>query len=66
MKKFEYETLMLDAKGFWAGGKIDEPELKTRLNEMGAQGWELLEISTTNKGLGETRSVLCVFKREIS
>ena len=65
MKKFEYETLMMDAKGFWGGGKIDEQMLKARLNEMGRQGWELLEISTTNKELGETRHVLCVFKREI-
>jgi len=65
MKKFEYETLMLDATGFWAGGKINEQELKARLNEMGQEGWELLEISTTNKGLGETRSILCVFKREL-
>ena len=65
MKKFEYETLKLDAKGF-LGGKVDTDDLKSSLNEMGCNGWELVDMTASAVGYGETRYIICVFKRELA
>ena len=63
MKKFEYETLKIDAKGFW-GGKIDDDNFKQKLNEMGQNGWELVGMTASNLAYGQTRWIICTFKRE--
>jgi hypothetical protein len=47
MKKFEY-TVGVPAKGFWWGGRIDFKALSTKLNELGAQGWETVTSGSTN------------------
>ena len=64
MKKWEYETVVLDGKGLF-GGKIDVKGYKVKLNEMGREGWELVEQTSSNAGYGETRYIICVFKREL-
>jgi len=65
MKKWEYETVVLDGKGI-LGGKIDVDGFKTKLNEMGRDGWELIEQTASNQGFGDTRYIICVFKRELA
>ena len=55
MKKFEYKV----ENKFDTGLKGEK-----RLNELGAQGWELVAVNPTNKGL--TPSVQYLFKREVS
>lgn len=64
MKKYEYETKVIDAKGLM-GGKIDITEFNESLNRMGREGWELVETTASNQSYGSTRYIICVFKREL-
>ncbi len=65
MKKFEYFTRVMDTTGFF-GGKIEDSEFTQILNELGQEGWELAEIAAVNMKHGMTRSIVCVFKRELA
>lgn len=65
MKKFEYQTIIVDNKSSFLGGKVDSENLNRVLNKMGREGWELIEVVSSNKTAGETRSLVCVFKREL-
>ena len=60
--KWEYKTIKLATKGF-LGGKLDETELDSFMNELGSQGWELASAFDTNQAYGETRDVVVLFKR---
>ena len=64
MKKYEYKTQVIDAKGLW-GGKINVGEFNNSLNEMGRDGWELVGTTASNEAAGRTASFICVFKREL-
>ncbi|WP_283609660.1 DUF4177 domain-containing protein [Faecalispora anaeroviscerum] len=64
MDRFEYKTLFTDAKGF-LGGKVDENEFQRKLNEFGAQGWELVSSVSANQSYGSTRWIISTFKRKI-
>jgi len=61
--KWEYMTLMLPAKGFLLGGSIDAQKLTDRLNQLGNEGWELVNVFDTNMLEGQTRDVFAVLKR---
>ncbi|MBN2021344.1 MAG: DUF4177 domain-containing protein [Pirellulales bacterium] len=64
MTRWEYKTIKLTAKGFFAGGKVDERELDTLMNNFGDQGWELVAAFDTNQWPdGITRDVFVLFKR---
>jgi hypothetical protein len=63
MKKFEYQVLEVEATGFW-GGKIESQELVIKLNELGAEGWELTSSFSTNKYEGQSRAAILILKRE--
>ena len=57
MKKFEYKSLPL---------KHTELVVSTKLNELGKDGWELIQV-VHQYGAGhglESPSVLCILKRE--
>jgi hypothetical protein len=62
---WEYKTIKLAAKGF-TGGKFDENQLDLYMNQLGSEGWELVTGFDTNKGYGETRDVVVIFKRPLS
>jgi len=62
---WEYKTIKLATRGF-AGGKLDENQLDSYMNELGSQGWELVTGFDTNKGYGETRDVVVIFKRPLA
>jgi hypothetical protein len=64
MEKFEYKTLFTDAKGF-LGGKVDQREFQYDLNELGAQGWELVSTVAAAQSYGSTRWIISVFKRKL-
>ncbi|QQK08802.1 DUF4177 domain-containing protein [Miniphocaeibacter halophilus] len=64
MKKFEYKLMKTDAKGI-LGGKVNVEELEYELNQLGQQGWELMENIGMNQDYGSTRYLISVFKREI-
>lgn len=65
MKKFEYQTKIVDNKSSLMGGKVDPNSLNKTLNDMGLEGWELIEVVSSNQVAGETRSLVCIFKREL-
>lgn len=62
--KWEYKTIKLATTGF-VGGKLDERKLDDYMNNLGQQEWELASAFDTNKGTGETRDVVVIFKRSI-
>ena len=63
MTHWEYKTIALEAHGF-LGGKLDRPKFEALLNELGRDGWELVNAFDTNQGHGQTRDVIAVFKRQ--
>jgi hypothetical protein len=65
MKKFEYLTLDVAARGFWSS-TIDPQELTDKLNELGADGWEVASSVDLNIAQGQSRNVMVILKREIN
>lgn len=63
MKRYEYETVVTDAKGAM-GGKVDIEDFDNMLNGMGSQGWELVQSIPSAQTQGGTRYILSTFKRE--
>ena len=61
MKKFEYKVLPLKKGAFTSGEKYAE-QFSTELNALGAEGWELIDISGNVSLEGY---VILVFKREL-
>jgi Domain of unknown function (DUF4177) len=61
--KWEYITVLFTATGFWLGGKLDGEAFNSKLNELGADGWELVSVFDTNMLQGQTRDVIAVLKR---
>lgn len=59
---WEYKTVKMKARGVF-GGEVDTDELEARLNELGARGWELVNVFDTNHGYGQSRLIIAVFKR---
>ena len=59
---WEYMTIMLGAGGFF-GGSVSGDTLTEKLNELGANGWELVTAFDTNMLQGRTRDVVAVLKR---
>ena len=51
------------ADAVWLGGSIGGQKLTDKLNELGSQGWELVDIFDTNMRQGQTRDVVAVMKR---
>lgn len=62
MLRWEYKTLKFRAEG-WVGGVIDAAWLETNLNELGAEGWELVSVVTATAGQGWTKDIVTVLKR---
>lgn len=63
MKKYEYKTLTIEAEGVF-GGKVNSRKLESELNDLGTQGWELVNTFTSNIANGKTAYVVSVLKRE--
>ena len=61
--KWEYKTIKLPTEGLWSAGALDESALDAAMNEIGDDGWELVSAFSTNKGFGESRDVVVMFKR---
>ena len=64
MEKFEYKTLFTDAKGIF-GGKVERGAFQNDLNELGSQGWELVNTVPSAQSYGSTRWIISIFKRKI-
>ena len=63
MERWAYKTVKMETKGM-LGGVVDTDKFDTMLNELGAQGWNLVSVFDTNMAAqGATREVVAVFKR---
>ena len=63
MSKYEYRVEEVKAGGFW-GMKIEPETIETKLNEMGASGWELVNSMDFNAGESTVAKMIFIFKRE--
>ncbi len=64
MEQFVYKTLFTDAKGM-LGGKVDQNAFQRELNELGKQGWELVNTVPAAQSYGSTRWIISIFKRKV-
>jgi len=64
MDRWQYQTVQFDMGGF-LGGILDLDSFQATLNELGAEGWELVSCFDTNMSQGQSRFVIAVFKRKI-
>ena len=63
IRRWKYKTVKIEAKGWFVGGRLDEVAFDKLLNELGAEGWELVSILATAKAYGQSRDIAAVFKR---
>lgn len=63
MKKYEYKVIKTTEEGFW-DPKVDEKNVETEMNKLGAEGWELTSVIDTNNYQGKTKEIVLFFKRE--
>jgi len=67
--RWEYRKLTFrGSSGYWpfaAGGDIRDGEITAALNRLGQDGWELVSAFDTHDVRGQTRVVVCIFKRPI-
>ena len=62
MNKFEYKVLTIKKGTFTSGDKYAD-QFEAELNTLGAEGWELVELSGNLMLEG---FIITVFKREVS
>jgi hypothetical protein len=62
MQTWEYKTIKVDTKGA-LGGILDVDQFDGLLNQLGAQGWEMVSTFDTNQSYGASREAIAVFKR---
>ena len=61
---WEYMTLTMGVKsGFFSGPSIDGQALNYKLNELGAENWELVSNLDLNAYEGKSLELVMVFKR---
>ena len=64
MEKFEYQVWEF-YKGKMLSTAPDKAIMQSKLNELGAEGWEVVSSSSTHHSNAETRSVVVILKRKI-
>ncbi len=60
--KFEYKTIKFATSGLM-GGDVKTDKFDEYLNELGCQGWELVNAVGTNVGNGATKYIVAIFKK---
>lgn len=64
LQQWEYHVLTLDVRGVF-GANVDLQMLHNRLNELGAEGWEISSATPITAGQGYAQEVLFVLKRPL-
>lgn len=65
MMKFEYSTLVVEVMKL-LGAKLDHEAFHKKLNEYGAEGWELVSVFSLSRIQGTTHEITAVFKRPMT
>lgn len=65
MSRAQWEYMILDVSvaGFWMGPDLDGEALTTKLNELGAEGWEAVGLTGMAIGQGRTKDLIVILKR---
>lgn len=61
-QRWEYHVISLGTQGIF-GPNVDIQSLYERLNELGAEGWEVVSATPITAGQGHSQEVLFVLKR---
>ena len=64
MKTYAYHTIVFGTSGLF-GGRVKPDKFDQMLNNMGSQGWELVNTIPSSQYQGYTSKIVCVFKRAI-
>ena len=64
--KWEYTTVMFQASRWFFSGELDGEKFNERLNRLGEEGWELVNVFGTNLTDGGTKDVVAVLKRPMT
>ena len=66
MEGYEYKQLRYETDfGFFSGTGFDEDDMTRTINQLGAEGWELVSVYTIEKVKGGTKYVVAALKRRI-
>lgn len=64
--RWEYRSIKFDFNAFFkTAGDFDNKQFVSRVNQAGAEGWELVNTFDTNCFDGDTRFIIAVFKRPL-
>jgi hypothetical protein len=64
MEQWEYKVHVVPAtSGFLSTAEVPVNKVEHNFNVFGAEGWELVSCVDTNNYKGETKEILCIFKR---
>lgn len=65
MQKWEYKTLEFELdSNFWLGtSNFPQTEIESNLNNLGEEGWELMNSITNSESHGKATRLLLIFKR---
>lgn len=62
--RFEYAVVTFDTTSFLSGASLDHERYHEKLNEYGAQGWELVSVFDLNRYQGQSFELVATFKRQ--
>jgi hypothetical protein len=63
MTRWEYMVLDVGVSGFFLGPDLDGDALTSKLNELGAIGWEAVALTSMEVGQGRTSNLVIILKR---
>ena len=64
MKKYEYEIIQIHTSSI-IGRSVNYPDISSKMNKMGKQGWELVNFGNSKLVCGKGDFIVAVFKREV-
>lgn len=63
LPRYEYAVITFDTSSFFSGASLDVERYHSKLNEYGAEGWELVSVFDLNRYQGQSFEVVATFKR---
>jgi hypothetical protein len=63
--KWKYQIIKFEQEQSFLGGKFNGEVIENKLNELGAEGWELVSLMDTNSGYGASNWIIAILKRPV-